>query len=207
MLQICDGVKWTAVCDYQWRQEYSIALCQDLGHTNPSMPSLSPLTLLIAFLSLFVAPLSVPNNGSWSTISYVSRYSSYYSTPSCHYSNESIVACLTNSSYYVTSYYARYRYCNTARDTLYIQCDFDMGKYFFYMQMLLCCAGTCTRGSIRLYNNGTSSSTTNSSSGMLQMCDNSGRWTAVCGYRWRCTAAKVACKQLGYTSNSKCTNI
>ena len=90
---------------------------------------LSPLTLLIAFLSLFVAPLSVSNNGSWSTISYVSRYSSYYSTPSCHYSNESIVACLTNSSYYVTSYYARYRYCNTARDTLYIQCNFDMGKY------------------------------------------------------------------------------
>uniref|UniRef100_A0A1X7SV44 SRCR domain-containing protein n=1 Tax=Amphimedon queenslandica TaxID=400682 RepID=A0A1X7SV44_AMPQE len=35
MLQICDGVKWTAVCDYQWRQEYSVALCNDLGHTNP----------------------------------------------------------------------------------------------------------------------------------------------------------------------------
>ncbi|XP_019852408.1 PREDICTED: scavenger receptor cysteine-rich domain superfamily protein-like [Amphimedon queenslandica] len=166
MLQICDGVKWTAVCDYQWRQEYSVALCNDLGHTNPT-------------------PLTVSNNGSWSTISYVAKYTLSSSTPTCYNNNNTIVNCLTNSSSYVTSYYAHY-YCNTARDTLYIQCDFDMG--------------TCTSGSIRLYNNRTSSS--NSLSGMLQICDNNGRWTAVCGYRWRCSTSKVACKQLGYTGNN-----
>ena len=88
----------------------------------------SPLTLLIPLLSSFVAPLTVSNNGSWPSIRYVNRYTSQYSTPLCHYSNESIAACLTASSYYVTSSYARSRYCNTARDTLFIQCDFDMGK-------------------------------------------------------------------------------
>lgn len=40
---------------------------------------------------------------------------------------------------------------------------------------------------------------------MLQMCDSNGRWTAVCGYGWRCSTSKVACKQLGYTGNSKYT--
>ncbi|XP_019862621.1 PREDICTED: uncharacterized protein LOC109591301, partial [Amphimedon queenslandica] len=83
MLQICDGVKWTAVCDYQWRQEYSVALCNDLGHTNPT-------------------PLTVSNNGSWSTISYVAKYTSLYSTPTCYNNNNTIVNCLTNSSSYVT---------------------------------------------------------------------------------------------------------
>ena len=86
---------------------------------------LPSLTLLIPLLSSFVAPLTVSNNGSWPSISYVNEYTSQYST-SCY--DDSIAACLTNSSYYVTSSYARFLYCNTARDTLFIQCDVDMGK-------------------------------------------------------------------------------
>ena len=66
--------------------------------------------------------------------------------------------------------------------------------------------GTCTRGSIRLYN-GTSTLATNKSHGMLQMCDSKGRWTAVCDYRWGCSISKVACRQLGFSGNSKYDSI
>ena len=59
--------------------------------------------------------------------------------------------------------------------------------------------GTCTRGSIRLYSN----ETTSESNGMLQMCDSKGRWTAVCDYSWGCSESQVACKQLGFKGTSK----
>ena len=57
--------------------------------------------------------------------------------------------------------------------------------------------GGCTYRQIRLYN-----STTNTSgdSGMLQICDATGHWTAVCDYSWGCNEAIVACKQLGYNT-------
>ena len=129
MLQICDGVKWTAVCDYRWRQEYSVALCNDLGHNNSSMFLLS--ISLNCILSIIIAPLTVSNNGSWSTIGYVAKSTSLYSTPTCYSNNNTIAKCLTNSSSYVTYSYYRHIYCNTARDTLYIQCNFDMGKLVF----------------------------------------------------------------------------
>ena len=121
-------MKWTAVCDYLWRQEYSVALCNDLGHDNPSMSLLS--ISLNCILFIIIAPLTVSNNGSWSTIGYVAKYISSYSTPTCYNNNNNntIAKCLTNSSSYVTSSYQKNLYCNTARDTLYIQCNFDMGK-------------------------------------------------------------------------------
>ena len=121
-------MKWTAVCDYLWRQEYSVALCKQLGHNEPSMPlSISLNSILV----IIIAPLSVSNNGSWSTIGYVAQSTSLYSTPTCYSNNKSIAKCLTNSSSYVTSSYHKNLYCNTARDTLYIQCSFDMGKLVF----------------------------------------------------------------------------
>ena len=35
---------------------------------------------------------------------------------------------------------------------------------------------------------------------MLQICDATGHWTAVCDYSWGCNEAMVACKQLGYNT-------
>ena len=57
--------------------------------------------------------------------------------------------------------------------------------------------GGCTYGQIRLYN---STINTSGDSGMLQICDATGHWTAVCDYSWGCNEAVVACKQLGYNS-------
>lgn len=91
---------------------------------------------LSCFYAIPAAPLSSPNNGSWSTIGYVAKYYSTYRAPSCSY-NSSILDCLTNSSYYLTSYYARYYYCRNTRDTLYIQCNFDMGKSTVHCLLLI----------------------------------------------------------------------
>ena len=63
--------------------------------------------------------------------------------------------------------------------------------------------GGCTYRQIRLYNTATNSS---GSSGMLQICDSTGHWTAVCDYYWRCNNAIVACRQLGYVNLSKNMN-
>ena len=38
---------------------------------------------------------------------------------------------------------------------------------------------------------------------MLQICDSTGHWTAVCDYYWSCNNAIVACRQLGYNDLSK----
>ena len=40
--------------------------------------------------------------------------------------------------------------------------------------------------------------TSNSTVGMLQICNSKGHWTAVCDYSFGCSEATVACKQLGY---------
>ena len=41
---------------------------------------------------------------------------------------------------------------------------------------------------------------------MLQMCDSTGHWTAVCDYGWDCQNSRIACNDLGYNYNdtSKC---
>ena len=39
---------------------------------------------------------------------------------------------------------------------------------------------------------------------MLQICDSTGHWTAVCDYGWDCENARVACNDLGYNATSKC---
>ena len=39
---------------------------------------------------------------------------------------------------------------------------------------------------------------------MLQICDSTGHWTAVCDYAWDCDSARVACNDLGYNATSKC---
>ena len=38
---------------------------------------------------------------------------------------------------------------------------------------------------------------------MLQICDSTGHWTAVCDYYWGCNNAIVACRQLGFNDFSK----
>ena len=63
--------------------------------------------------------------------------------------------------------------------------------------------GECTYRQIRLYNTATKSA---GSSGMLQICDSTGHWTAVCDYYWKCNNAVVACRQLGYNTLSKNMN-
>ena len=35
---------------------------------------------------------------------------------------------------------------------------------------------------------------------MLQICDATGHWTAVCDYNWGCNEAVVACKHLEYNT-------
>ena len=91
---------------------------------------------LSCFYAIPAAPLTSPNNGSWSTLGYVAKYYSTYRPPSCSY-NSSIFDCLTNSSYYLSSYYARYYYCRNTRDTLYIDCNFDMGKPTVHCLLLI----------------------------------------------------------------------
>ena len=63
--------------------------------------------------------------------------------------------------------------------------------------------GECTYRQIRLYNTATKST---GSSGMLQICDSTGNWTAVCDFYWKCNNAVVACRQLGYNPISKSMN-
>ena len=77
-----------------------------------------------------------------------------------------------------------------------------MIKYLYYwlsfhswIILLLYSASACTNGNIRLYN-GTASVPDN---GMLQICK-SGKWLAVCDYRWTQSHSIVACKQLGYNN-------
>ena len=60
--------------------------------------------------------------------------------------------------------------------------------------------GGCTYKDIRLYN---ASSASSGSSGMLQICDSTGHWTAVCDYNWNCYSAHAACSDLGYNDTSK----
>ena len=38
---------------------------------------------------------------------------------------------------------------------------------------------------------------------MLQICNSTQTWEAVCDYDWYCSAAVVACRQLGYTNSCK----
>ena len=58
----------------------------------------------------------------------------------------------------------------------------------------------CNYKDIRLYNGSTNS---NGNSGMLQICDLAGHWTAVCDYGWNCYSARAACNDLGYNDTSK----
>ena len=60
--------------------------------------------------------------------------------------------------------------------------------------------GGCKYKDIRLYN---VSSASSGNSGMLQICDSTGHWTAVCDYHWNCYSAHAACSDLGYNDTSK----
>ena len=55
----------------------------------------------------------------------------------------------------------------------------------------------CTHQDIRLYN------VSNNNFGMVQLCNSSGLWEAVCDYRWDCSESIIACKQLGYQNPSE----
>ena len=60
----------------------------------------------------------------------------------------------------------------------------------------------CIYQSIRLYNNSTAGDL-----GLLQICNSSRNWSAVCDYGWGCTQSIVACRQLGYANpSSESTN-
>ena len=50
----------------------------------------------------------------------------------------------------------------------------------------------CTYQDIRLYGG------TSDVEGMVQLCNSTGEWEAVCDYSWGCTESIVACRQLGY---------
>ena len=54
----------------------------------------------------------------------------------------------------------------------------------------------CDSGSIRLVDG------TNQYNGRIEVCINS-MWGSVCDTMWDATDASVACKQLGYSENSK----
>ena len=62
-------------------------------------------------------------------------------------------------------------------------------------------ASDCTYRDVRLYNSINESRV--SDDGMLQICDNNAKWTAVCDYNWQCNHAVIACKQLGFSNPSK----
>ena len=55
---------------------------------------------------------------------------------------------------------------------------------------------SCTPGDIRLYNSSAPGQ------GMLQQCNSSYQWSAVCDRDWDCNEAKVACRQLGFNDSS-----
>ena len=55
------------------------------------------------------------------------------------------------------------------------------------------CAGiNCIMGELRLYNGSVASE------GMLQQCNSSNQWSAVCSLWWDCDDSEVACRQLGF---------
>ena len=54
--------------------------------------------------------------------------------------------------------------------------------------------GGCNSKDVRLYNAATNSI---GNSGMLQICDSTGHWTAVCDYNWNCYNSHHACSDLG----------
>ena len=57
---------------------------------------------------------------------------------------------------------------------------------------------------MRLYNITTN---TSGDSGMLQICDATGHWSAVCDFGWGCDVAVVACKQLGYDTQCELCSV
>ena len=66
--------------------------------------------------------------------------------------------------------------------------------------MVIFFIGGCTYKAFRLYNAATNSS---GNYGMLQICDSTGHWTAVCDYDWGCYNALAACNALGYNDSSE----
>ena len=52
----------------------------------------------------------------------------------------------------------------------------------------------CSDGDIRLYGGNTDSE------GMVQLCNSTGSWEAVCDLFWDCAESVVACRQLGYNN-------
>ncbi|XP_011405675.2 PREDICTED: scavenger receptor cysteine-rich domain superfamily protein-like [Amphimedon queenslandica] len=101
MLQICNSQRrWTAVCDYRWKNSISVKVCRDLGHTNPR-------------------PITYINSGrSWGSLGYVVPSGSSSFTCS---SRISLANCLSSTSVYLRRSYA----CLATRDTIVIDCNFD----------------------------------------------------------------------------------
>lgn len=59
----------------------------------------------------------------------------------------------------------------------------------------------CNYHDIRLYGGSTEYE------GVVQLCNSTGEWEAVCDYNWDCTESTVACKQLGYPGGILCSFI
>uniref|UniRef100_A0A1X7SHQ5 SRCR domain-containing protein n=1 Tax=Amphimedon queenslandica TaxID=400682 RepID=A0A1X7SHQ5_AMPQE len=59
-------------------------------------------------------------------------------------------------------------------------------------------SANCVPNSIRLYNSSTSGNL-----GLLQICNSSRNWSAVCDRGWGCTHSVVACKQLGFINPTR----
>ena len=74
----------------------------------------------------------------------------------------------------------------------------DNGVSFSYMIVLTEISESCSNGEPRLFKQAQTQYY-----GMLQICNSTQMWEAVCDYSWHCNEAIVACKQLGYTNSSK----
>ena len=63
-------------------------------------------------------------------------------------------------------------------------------------QLLVGAQQTCKSGEIRL------GGQAESSSGLVELCDDDGEWNGLCGWSFSCNEAKVVCRQAGFTDGN-----
>ena len=122
MLQICKAGNWLAVCDYRWTQSHSIVACKQLGYNNPGEYNYVYLKymMFVSISFLLIDPITSINNGpSGGAFGYAAK--SY-----CSSSKSNVISCLSTSGLSSS-------FCNRARDSLNLQCNFDTSEFLHFL--------------------------------------------------------------------------